>query len=494
MPISRNAILYFIVTASAIHGVLTLLFCLPHSSDGWGYAADVLKGDLLSAHHILYNPWCFIQYKVFSFSKIDPISLFVLTNIIASGMCLYVLLLVLEKYTVNRQFHFVWILICAGCFGFQRYFLDNETYTMPLLAALIGTLFYTKAMGHNRQNPNRKQLLVAFLGFSLAVLFHQSYIFWFLSYAIPLIQKRRLYIPILYSVCIALVYVFCSRYSNLTWYEYPFHDVRAGLVQVWPGFENIKFTAINLIRTLIQVHGNNFILLKTYFIAIPIALLSLILLFAGIIPIVRDVKKETLSFKMFTSPPFMAFFLQFCFAFYSVGNAEFMVMLPFLFGISFANPLANHVNSLKKLAIGTWIWNMTFFILPHYCNTFNSIPIRSEKILSITAEKKGIFISQDAIAIDNYLDYNTQLNPTIKSPSTIVFLTGNQENELQLIKTAELDSTQIIFTDLFRSPKVLSRASVTESTQVFKLVQGFKWKHIDSIPLFEGVYRISIRQ
>ncbi|PHX92413.1 MAG: hypothetical protein CK532_02955 [Flavobacteriales bacterium] len=494
MPISRNAILYFIVAVSAIHGILTLLFCLPHSSDGWGYAADVLKGDLLSAHHILYNPWCFLQYKLFSFTGIDPISLFVFTNIIASGMCLYLLLLILEKYTTNRQFHFVWILICAGCFGFQRYFLDNETYTMPLLAALAGTFFYTKAMGANRQNPNTQLLSIAFLCFALAVLFHQSYIFWFLSFAFPLIKKRSLYIPILYTICIALVYVFCSVYSNLPWYKYPFHDVQAGLVRVWPGFENITFTAINLIRTLIQVHGNNYLLLKTYFILIPTALLSLVLLFAGIIPIVRGIKKESLSFDIFKSPPFLAFFLQCCFAFYSVGNAEFMVMLPFLLGISFANQLAIHINSLIKLAMGTWIWNTAFFIIPHYCNTFNSIPIRTEKILSVTAEKKGIFISQDAIALHNYCDYKAQLNPTIKRPSAIVFLSGNQDNELQSIKIAGLDSTQILFTDLFRSPAVLSRASLTENAEISKLVNGFRWKHIDSIALFEEYYRISIRQ
>lgn len=58
----------------------------------------------------------------------------------------------------------------------------------------------------------------------------------------------------------------------------------------------------------------------------------------------------------------MAFVLQLAFAFYSVGNAEFMVMLPMLFILSFHDKIIPVFKQIRKMVLGIWIYNAVFFL------------------------------------------------------------------------------------------------------------------------------------
>ena len=136
-----------------------------------------------------------------------------------------------------------------------------------------------------------------------------------------------------------LVYlmVFICLNNDLNIYNFTgfiVRDFHTGSSELNFGFSNLSInlylTLVSFARTFIQIHGiipcliqNNYI----FFIPAIIFLTALIL-------ITLQISKTKINFKLtnrqFINTHFFILTFQFLFAFYSVGNVEFMVMIPFL--------------------------------------------------------------------------------------------------------------------------------------------------------------------
>ena len=174
------------------------------------------------------------------------------------------------------------------------------------------------------------------------------------------------------------------------------------------------------------------------------------------------------------NPFFIAFILQLGFAFYSVGNAEFMVMLPMLFILSFHDEIIPILTHIRKMALGIWIYNTVFFIVPTFMGSFNDIGLTSKLLSTERSTKPFVFISTNAIAIQNQLEYEDAiqiLNTNSKKNKTNAevkisegqFLIGQNPTEIRSISKSMTDTSLEVYTDntiLFNQIPSGSRAAL----------------------------------
>ena len=381
---------------------------LGHTGDGWGYACEILKHDYFSPHHILYKPFTsFISWPISSFfPQSSPIIIFSLLNVIWSVISLYLLFLILEIINPSNEKNIWAMMFVAFGFGFIRYSGENETYILPILFSLLGTFFHFK----------KANKFWTYLFLSIAVLFHQIHIFWLLGFGISEIIQKKNWKPLLIS-CFAIVlfYIGYAIHYQITWYTLPFYDVQQRQVTTSLGIKNILFTPINFIRTFIQIHGDILLIIniyKIYIFSISGILITILLLnFKRVIKYFHSLHslslKKTKGSITISNPLIIAILLHFSFAFYSEGNAEFMVMLPLLLIIWFSQSNLLHFQLLKGLTIFIAIWNTLFFIIPSQQYDFKGIAYITDKIQAISQSKnKPVkFITDNNVLYSNYLEY-----------------------------------------------------------------------------------------
>ena len=471
MRFSINAIGYLFVAIFVIVGAILLFVTIGHTGDGWGYAADVLKADswqsteLVSAHHLFYNYLCYALNPIFISSNINPINGFTAMNWMFYGLTIYVFYRVIIALNYNKNQSICWSLLIAGCFGLLRFSLENETYVLPLFFALLGSHFIT-----NFKNSNSHESM-GFALLAISVLFHQSYIFWFFAFAINAISRRR-FIPLFISVSMIVIsYLLFAIKLNQSILSFIIHDVDAGLVQVIPNINNLKFTLINGLRTIFQVHGNMLILIQNWIIVSLIGIAGMLLVLFGVLHSLRNssfqstldlnkLKFAAVIKQRFQNPFFTAFLLQLAFAFYSVGNAEFMVMLPMLFLLSFHDKVIPIFTHIHQMALGLWIYNGVFFIVPTFMGSFDDVGLSSKMLSKERPTKPFVFISTQAIAIQNqmlYEDAAQKFNPRSQDNKTTAdiinnlsdgqFIIGQNPNEILRIQDALNEQNIEVYTD-----------------------------------------------
>lgn len=439
MRFSINAIAYFLVAIFVVVFVLILIVPIGHTGDGWGYAADVMRAnswqspDLVSAHHLLYNYFCYASKSVFLHCNINPINGFTAINWIFYGFILWILYKTLRALNQNKWASFNWTLLIAGCYGLLRFALENEIYILPLFFALLGShlVFFLK-------NKRSKELWGVSC-FTIAVLFHQSYIFWLIAFCIHSFYQRRFLVPFLSILTIVLFYLLFAIKQNQSLLGFVLNDANNGLVQLIPDVNNFKFTLINGFRSLFQVHGNMVILFNSW------TLLSIIGLsgFALFITVTlrsflkyntinelndRDNKSTKALTHRMSNPFFIAFFLHLAFAFYSVGNAEFMVMLPILFLLSFYDKIIPLFTHIHLMTLGIWIYNIVFYIIPLSSGTFDDIGGTSKLLSKDHPKSPFLLVSSNAVAIHNKLEYDIAVQRYTRS------LIENSNNQGDYIK------------------------------------------------------------
>jgi hypothetical protein len=524
MRFSINAIGYLFVAIFVIVGAILLFVTIGHTGDGWGYAADVLKADswqsteLISAHHLFYNYLCYALNPIFISGNINPINGFTAMNWMFYGLTIYVFYRVIIALNYNKNQSICWSLLIAGCFGLLRFSLENETYVLPLFFALLGSHFIT-----NFKNSNSHESM-GFALLAISVLFHQSYIFWFFAFAINAIYRRR-FIPLFISVSMIVIsYLLFAIKLNQSILSFIIHDVDAGLVQVIPNINNLKFTLINGLRTIFQVHGNMLILIQNWIIVSLIGIAGVAIALFGVLHSLRNstldlnkVKFGAALRQRFQNPFFIAFIMQLAFAFYSVGNAEFMVMLPMLFLLSFHDKVIPVFNHIHQMALGLWIYNGVFFIVPTFMGSFDDVGLSSKMLSKERPTKPFVFISTQAIAIQNKMEYEDaakKLNPRLQDNKTTAdiinnmsdgqFIIGQNPNEILRIQDALNDENIEVYTDnsiIFNKVGGGSRAALLIDPKLKNDLSNRTWQSVKEdgfssprrkIQLFKMVRRVRL--
>lgn len=381
---------------------------LEFTGDSYGYACEILKGDLWNSHHLLHkyfinDIWLILQPIL---SNVDPLWFFSSLHLLIAIGSIFALMRILEHRHWSESRIFLALLFVISGFAFSKYSIENEVYFFPILLSLIGSWEYEQ----NRPFP-----AAIYLG--IATLFHQIHIFWLVGLLLPRNWKRITeYYPLAIGLFLpALTYSVLSLFTGMSLYSLLFQDVQSGLVQIVPDLNNTLLFVVNIIRTFFQVHGDIVLfwnLWNPYYSGM--ALLIFIFVLLGLLIYLRERRfsyKKSDWYLVYVR----AFVLQIAFAWYSVGNIEFMVVLPFLFVLTLRN------GSLLKhsllLSIGIVVWNTTQWYIPTAKTRPNRITDQIEIATRIvndeinsssirTIGNKIPIYTQNAALIQNAYEYN----------------------------------------------------------------------------------------
>lgn len=165
-------------------------------------------------------------------------------------------------------------------------------------------------------------------------------------------------------------------------------------------------------------------------------------------------------------------------ALYSKGNAEFMVMLPFLLAIVAAYYLKPDVKFLGWLSASFFIWNLSYGILPNHFADFN----KREKLLAwIMEDKSSVYLLEQGKEVQNQIFYFTGEEDMPR----VMKLTKNKA-VLDSVLLSAKQSGGSVFTDFYNQTKVVNRYSMTLGDG-YTFMDSLKYIKVDSLQNFYGV-------
>jgi hypothetical protein len=475
--------------------ILCLYLFFPSGSsttDSWYYAASIKHGgEIFHPHHLLYNALGLVFSWLPSKAGFEIISCMKVMNAFFALLILITIRQILYHFKLtDRQ---VVLITCLSglSFSVMRYATENETYIVPLYFALLASYNYIKftTSGRNRD------ALYSGIWAAISVLFHQTYIFWWLGLLIGILTEKRkkpalLYIiismiaPVVYMIVI-LTFDERSYWEGIT--GFIMGDFR-GNVRLELTGKGILLSIVNLIRSFIQVHGYIFNMVRdNLLLLIPGIVSSFFVLLAFLkLP---GINKINIS-KRFTIIHIIIIVLQFMFAMVSSGNAEFMVMIPVLSFILVPFLTLNYEKFLLRIMIAMAIWNISYGLIPlHYQNQ-----APEQFLYDAALSDKGIIIASDDQLIKSMLYYqtgNNNINSIYKSPA-VLEIKGKDAGILVGVIDSALNICKDVYTNCL-DEATISRSSIMEGTKNKDFFHKYETTLIKSWKLPTGtrsVYRV----
>lgn len=475
------------IWAGLICTLLYLLFPTNNStSDAYGYAL----GEEIGPHHLLFDLLTQWLRKTWHLTPLQVLASMKSINAIAGGIAVVCAGNILKKIEV--PFIFWHALLCGVSFGMMRFATENEAYILPLAFALAATYSFVQYLIQDKSI----HLILTWICVAVSILFHQSYIFWALGIFISMVlQKKphsRIIVPVVAAVGVILIYTYFALKQQQQLAHWVVQDAREGLVDLSPGFENFKFTAINLMRSFVQIHGNIPILLQGSFYLWILAAISVVFLFLSIGVLFAKTKLNKYSKnKHFLLLFICIFLLHLGFAWFSVGNAEFMVMLPTILVFIVAIVFSVKRMALVFLTLGMALWNLSVSLIPLSTKDLNNRSIEMQKVQGLG---DVIFISHHRIELENYIAVHVS-SGTIKNTSFPLLLKSpaDAENEDDLSQFIALQQRagKDIYTDCIRYPEIQNRKKMFGGNKNAVFFQKYGTTVVDSFPTMAGWVYIS---
>jgi hypothetical protein len=477
MNIDQGKIDISILACIAMGGIYLFFPSTNNTLDSLAFATSVRDGNnLFFNHHLLYNPLAYILTRISGIS--NTISFMCFMNAMFAMGCLFLMRSMLLHFT-DKKTATVLILFLGSCFGFIRFATDAEAYIIPLFIALWGI----------RRMLLKQHVFTVSLLLSTACLFHQMYFFWWLGLYILIFlffNKDRVRNFFLYASAACIVpaiylAVFCITENDCnSIIEFVFHDyIKYDSVDISFKPVTLILTPISFFRTFAQVHGYFLPLLQKYsWLCIPI-LISFVLFFAGCVYLKDFVKKRnnTSEFnKKFAQAHLIVFILQFLFAAFSDGNAEFMYMLPFT-GILYV--IINYRIRLRAafyFTLALFLWNFSLGIYPH-----RFIELNSDKSMAkyMSENSREIYYLQNGNSINNIMKY---YYPCLK----VQFYPAEKKVNLDSL----ISVNESIITNITGNKTFLSRTTFVYGSDK-KLENKYRIEKVDSITYELGVLNIT---
>ncbi|AMR28940.1 hypothetical protein A0257_18760 [Hymenobacter psoromatis] len=502
----------------AVAGLLTALcLALPTANatgDAWYYAACARwSQELWQPHHLLYNAIGWLWLRVVGAAGPAPAGLAALSwlqalNALAYGSCLLALGRLLPWAGVARVAVPAWLLLVGSCFGMLRFATENETYIQPLLLALLSSLAWAQSLQNEKQAW--RWLLLAGLLAALACLVHQLMVWWWLGLLLGLRPWRgrpALAAAACYAVpalLVPLAYAWAAPGGVGGVVRFALHDYLTGNARVELGGKSLLLTAISLVRTVVQVHGNMLPLLRHWPLLLGgIGIISLALGTYGALGARATWRKPTrepapipppipplLTQSLAHSIPqslrrthALIGALHLGFAAQAAGNAEFMVMLPALAAVALAGGwlVAWPPRRVAAAGVALLSWNLAFGLLPaHRLDYTGTGPALRARVLG---QPGAWFLLRDPNLLRNQLQYYTgqpDAAPRIMGlarPDTAAF---------HQWLVARLAAGDTVYTDALGGYRPFDRAQLTQGDAAARLLAGFSAARVDSFPTFFG--------
>lgn len=466
-------------------GFTLLYLLLPNanpSSDAVGYAATQRWEPLhFAPHHLLYHVfWALLLKSFFFLHDLDMLWLMQAGNSLVAGGILLLCGALMQK--IRPEYSRASLVCIGSSFGLMRFATENETYMLPLFFGLL-------ALWISQGNHSWKWILAACM-LSLSMLFHQSYVFWwlaFVGYAYKSAGRMPALMILLAMLPTGVVYQLAAWMEGEPLWRFIFHDVYEGGVQTSLSFRNVYMTPVSFLRSFLQLHGYMFWSWKhdgIWSIAASTASAAL-LLFAGV-QLLRSMQKPEagMLWRWFLLP---AFVLHLLFAFYSEGNAEFMVMLPLLLVLGASACTMVKPRSLWFAGWAMLFWNLIHGLLPWHIRDFYG---HEQLLCKLAAGPPDVhLVSEEPVMMRNLYYYHFGLqnsNRILDSPEWAVSKGRSSESALKAIDS--------ILTQPFRSVwyadysrYLLNRAALTSENQGIKGMEGYILMPTDSFRNMNGV-------
>lgn len=461
-----------------ILGLVYLLFPTQNANiDSWYYAACVKHNhELINSHHLLYNLIGRGWYNFLSFflNDIEAINALNRMNAIAATLILFVfyhILLLLSKETKQA----LWLsLFCGVSFGFMRYATDAETYILPLLFSLVSTYFFM------RENM-KYHLLWSALFSVIAILIHQLHLWWALAMAASLLLRKPfslksflrfsllfLLVPLVYYVA------YLGSGSGFSFWGFIIGEYGKGNAGLDISLKSLGLTFINLIRSFIQVHGQIFDIFRSnpyIYSIIATFLLGLKIYFLKTGKLRARISRLPTK-SLFSGLFLLSFVFHLLFAFVSSGNAEFMVMLPFLLVLYLASKYSFSNSSVITLAILIFVWNMATAIIPTRISDLNRVDRQVEFTLQ---HPDDYFVWKHKPLVENIITYKNGFG----NQFAFIPLTEESLSVIDLVVSNKAN----VYTDYCNPVTAFSRESfLTENGYLlghFRLIEKNTWENIN---------------
>jgi hypothetical protein len=470
---------------------VVLYFLLPNhnpGSDAWGYTALELKRQAqgtpyFSPHHLLFHEFGHFSYRLLPVKFMDFMGWMQVLNAFFGGLSLWFFYKI-SLHSFDKKTALVLTFLVGSTFGIIRFATENETYVIPITLSLAGSLALLK------RNNSFKWLYAGFLLLGLAVLFHQIHIWWWLAAVIALgLNKRAL--PAVFLSLIAVVgsYMLAANSQGQSWLSFPFSDAFSGTVQIIPDFNNVKFTAINLLRTLLQIHGNILYFLKANSILAGLSIMGLVFMVVSLF----QKNRQNEQFESWVSNNRillffrLAAFFHLLWAFYSVGNAEFMVMLPFLGLLSFPAFIQRHGNKFLALGAGLLFWNISVYSIPHKVFRLSVPDEMINSLRTFRQDNKALYyISRQKVLLENY----AEAKRIDLQKMNVILLSAPSDRGKHTIDQPDLDTLVLnghcVITDCREFPEPTSRGSILAGNGNSIFLKKYKLQNLRSVPSFFG--------
>ncbi|MEW5845478.1 MAG: hypothetical protein AB1777_04335 [Bacteroidota bacterium] len=463
------------------------------TTDGWGYAADIVNGNsLLRPHHLLYSITGFYWVQLIHtlLPNAETIYLLKLLNALCASITAFIFFRLLRLIGVDALQTTAFTIVAGLSWGFLRFAIDNETYIIPIMLSVGASYFYLKT----EYIPKSSSMIWSGLLAALACLYHQVMFFWWLALAVASISalNRKNYKPLLFlvpAVMVPIAYILAMESEGTTininsFFHFVFHDYCTGNASIELNLNILWIGIINLFRAFIQIHGYIlFILTQSWVWWVPLVVSGL----ATIVFLLKLFRhKKPFRIERFQTIHLWALLLQVGFAFFAGGNAEFMAMVPFLATVVVSGMVSNRSTAIW-LAISVTVWNISFGILPQRFFPADSSDLVLKSIEKYPTEKKA-YILTDASKVINRLEYYQLQKPLIVKEDTI------QSQNIVAITDSLLAKGYQVYTNCISYPKVASRATMLKSKSIDwgKLV-GYHITPTDSVVTPSGkVFLIKI--
>jgi hypothetical protein len=486
-----NSKSFLIVIPFVFIFLLYLFFPTNNSSlDAFAYAGDVkYSQNLFTPHHLLYNPLIWLLYNSLEYLKINVEVLFLgkLVNAFFQLFNLIIFYKILSIYKIDNIKVILYVLILGFSFGLWRYGTENEMYIVPISFSLLSSYFYLKSI----INLKNKYIFFSGLFGAVACLFHQIHFFWWLGILIGVfLQFRKIKEVIIYilpAIIVPLVYALVlvfyeHRELNFTnFIHFVFYDFYNGNVTNNFSLKVIFFQIINSVRVFFQIHPSIYLILKNKYIFIIPFIISVFLSFVIVKQIVRSkLVKMNNGLVVFSKIHLGIFFANYLFAFYSFGNVEFMILLPFLLLIIIANSYSISNTLLVKIAGLFFVWNFFFGILPN-----NILSLQNERSFVDYIEKnsQNIFIVSNGKIKSQYF-YRTGVDDY---KNIIVFDKINK-----VLLDSILKENDFIYTDFINKPVVFDRARFVNNKSIHYFNKIIETNKIEPVFEYRDFYGNSI--
>lgn len=121
--------------------------------DAYNYAASIKDGqDLFEPHHLFYNGFSLLIYKVMNLFDVH-IEILALAKIVNSVFVVFnlaILTKILQKLALKKKQILIFIAIAAFSYSSLRYGTENETYIVPIAFSLLGSYFFWVVYSQNK--------------------------------------------------------------------------------------------------------------------------------------------------------------------------------------------------------------------------------------------------------------------------------------------------------------------------------------------------------